>query len=46
MYPTAIFRTFIHENTDIIANIDPAETSHEPILSVSQDQTLPAFYDS
>ena len=44
--PDSYLRSFIHEKTNIIAKIDPAETSHNLMLSVAHDQMLAAFYDS
>jgi AraC family transcriptional regulator, exoenzyme S synthesis regulatory protein ExsA len=44
--PDSYLRTFVHEMTNIIAKIDPAEISRSLMLSVAHDQTLVAFYDS
>jgi len=44
--PDSYLRSFIHEMTNIIAKIDPTETSRNLMLSVAHDQTLVAFYDS
>lgn len=44
--PDSYLRSFIHEKTNIISEIDRAETSRNLMLSVAHDQILGAFYDS
>jgi AraC-like DNA-binding protein len=44
--PDSYLRSFIHEKTNIISKIDPAETSRSLMLSVAHDEILAAFYDS